>query len=442
MLVGFNHVYLAVGPAIEARMRARRLIHWFLMLFGTVVGVSFSYGAYLMHLKQAPSEEVAVAPQSGADVAALVRVAARHLESRHVEQALIAYRQALTLDPHSIDAVMGLAHGELMAGREPVAAREYERVLTLDHENSAARQELARLYSHQRPTWSQSERFYKEFLSLQPDDATMRLELARLLTWERKAGEAVEMFSSDAVQRQMNYQDQKSYAFDLVDAGRTNEAEGLLKKLLAERSKDSEIELRLASMYAVRRDWDSAIPLYASLLHNAPEDARLNLTYGMGLLATKRYQAALGPLEKARKAMPSNTEAAVSYSRALKGSGNLKKAAEEFHRGLSNTQDPGLVREYADLLLEKEDYREAEKSYKQALRLGLRDYRLLMGLAGALRGTGKYREALPYLEEAYALQPADRTAFELATTLQKVGRHKEALALLSKIEKPGKIGSE
>jgi thioredoxin-like negative regulator of GroEL len=59
-----------------------------------------------------------------------------------------------------------------------------------------------------------------------------------------------------------------------------------------------------------------------------------------------------------------------------------------------------------------------------------------MGLAGALRGNGKQREALPYLEEAYAREPSDRVAFELASTLQKVGQHKEALALLARIEKP------
>jgi Flp pilus assembly protein TadD len=99
------------------------------------------------------------------------------------------------------------------------------------------------------------------------------------------------------------------------------------------------------------------------------------------------------------------------------------------------------VREYADLLMEKHDYGGAEKSYKEALRLGLHDKRLLMGLAGSLRANGKQREALPYLEEVYAREPSDRVAFELATTLQKVGRDKEALALLRKIESPPKSRS-
>jgi tetratricopeptide (TPR) repeat protein len=136
--------------------------------------------------------------------------------------------------------------------------------------------------------------------------------------------------------------------------------------------------------------------------------------------------------------MPVNDKAGLAYARALKGSGNLKKAAQEFGRVALTSKDAGIVREYADLLLEKHDYRGAEKSYKQALQLGLRDARLLLALAGALRANGKHKEALPVLEEAYAMQPSDRVAFELASTLQKVGQRKEALAVLARIENPVK----
>jgi tetratricopeptide (TPR) repeat protein len=414
-------------------MRARRLIRRFLILFGTVVGVSFGYGAYLATLRRPASVARVVAP-TGGTVGNLVRTAAIHLTTRHVEQALVAYRQALTLDPGSIDAQLGVARGELIAGREPVAAREYERALLLDRNNVTALQQLARIYSHERQTWDRAEAKYKEFLGLRPDDVAGRLELARVLAWEKKSKETVEMFSSDAVQGQMTFQDRKDYAFALVQMGRSNEAETLLKKLIAERPSDSSVELQLAAIYAARHDWDTALPLYEGLLRMTPDDPQLNLTYGLGLLSVRRYPAALKPLEKARNAMPPNGEAQLGYARALKGSGSLKKAAKEFGRVANGNKNAGIVREYADLLLEKHDYHQAEKFYKEALRLGLRDTRLLMGLAGALRGDGKHREALPYLENVYAAEPSDRVAFELAATLQKVGRNKEALALLAKIE--------
>jgi tetratricopeptide (TPR) repeat protein len=419
-------------------MSVRRVVHRFLIVFGIVVAASFGYGGYLIRVRWAPPKEFFVAPQTSETVDGLLRNGAQYLETKHVEQALIAYRQALTLAPASIGAQLGVARGELMAGRESDAAREYERVLQLDHDNSTAFERLARIYSHQRETWAQSETKYKELLRMKPGDETAQLELARVLAWERKSEEAVEFFSRDAIRRQMTWQDQKDYAFALVRAGRSGNAEPVLKKLLASRPNDSEIKLQLAAIYASRRDWDAALPIYEALLRENSNDARLNLTYGLGLLSTKKYKSALGPLEKARQAMPSSSEAGLAYARALKGGGNLKKAAQEFGRIAATSQDPGTIREYADLLLEKHDYREAEKFYKQALRLGLRDTRLLMGLAGALRGNGKYREALPYFQEVYAKEPSDRVAFELASTLQKTGQHKEALALLARIDRPAR----
>jgi tetratricopeptide (TPR) repeat protein len=414
-------------------MRARSFIHWFLVVFGIVVGVSFAYGTYLMKVTRTFSEPHGVVSSSDA-VKNLVRTADLHLESKHVEQALVVYRQALTLDPGSVDAQLGIARGELKAGREAVAAREYERALSLDAANTTALQELARIYSHERKTWGSAEGKYKQLLELRPDNAAPRLELARVLSWDKKYKDAVEMFSSDAVRQLMTFQDRKDYTVALVQTGHSSDAEKLLKQLVAQHPKDSTVELQLAALYAARRDWDAALPLYEELLRQTPDDPRLNLTYGLGLLATKKYQAALKPLETARNAMTSSNEAQLSYARALKGSGNLKKAAKEFGRAVSGTQDPGILREYADLLLEKRDYRGAEKFYKAALHLGLHDSRLLLGLAGALRANGKLREALPYLEQVYSEQPSDRVAFELATTLQKVGRNKEALALLAKIE--------
>ena len=416
-------------------MSVRQVIHGFLIVFGIVVVVSFGYGGYLRHVRRPSRVEPVLAASSGETLERLLRSAALALEAKHVEQALVAYRQALTLAPRSIDAQIGVARSELMAGRESLAAQEYERVLPLDHDNASALQQLARIYSRQRVTWGQSENKYKDFLRVKPDDTAARLELARVLVWERKSREVVEMFSADAVQQLMTFQDQKDYAFALVQTGSGREAETRLRKLVAVRPNDSEIRLQLAAIYASRREWDAALPLYAALLRGNPDDARLNLTYGLGLLSTKRFQSAVGPLEKAHKEMPSSAEAGLGYARALKGSGNLKMAAQEFGRIVNSTQDRGIVREYGDLLLEKRDYRGAEKYYKEALRLGLRDTRLMMGLAGALRASGKHREALLYLEEAYANEPADRVAFELAGTLQKVGRNREALELLARIDK-------
>lgn len=404
-----------------------------LICLGITLAVCFGYGGYLRRERPLAGQKLVPAAPQTADL--LLQTAGVALQKKKVEQALIAYRKALTLAPGSVDAQVGVARSELLAGRESVSTQEYERVLVLDPRNEPALHELARIYSHHRQTWSQSEAKYTQYLQLKPADAAARLDLARICVWEGKSKEAVEILSSDAVRPLMTFEDQKAYAFALFKLGRGRDAETILKALLASQPADDEVREQLASIYASRKNWGSALPLYERLLQDRPDDPRWNLTYGVGLLATDNYKASLAPLEKVLKQTPSNSEARLAYARAWKGTGNLKKATQEFARALPQYhQNPEIVREYADMELEKRDYRGAENAYKDALGLGLRDERLIAGLAGALLGRGKDREALPYLKEIYANDPTDRQALELARTLKKLGHKREALDLLEKIE--------
>jgi len=419
-------------------MEFRKGINLFLAVFGIVLSISFSYAGYLIYKQRSPSrfsqEETFNSSHQNQNLAELLATAESQLKNSQVEQALIAFRKALSLNPASLEAQLGLAQGEFLAGREEVSAREYERAISLDSKNPKALLQLAHMYSHQKKTWGQSELKFREYLKVKPDDLEAQLGLARVLAWQGKAAEATEVFSRQAVARLMTQQDSRDYAFALVKSGQRDQAEPLLKKLLSERPHDWELKLQLASIYAERKDWDSALPIYSSVLQERPNDPRVNLTYGLGLLSQKNYKAALVPLEKARIGMPSNGEAGLGYARALKGVGNLRKAAKEFDRVVPEYQNnPGILREYADLLLEKRDYSKSEKYYKAAYKSGVCDERLLTGLGGALRGNGKSKEALPFMEEAYRRQPTDRLAFELAKLYQKLGRNDKALELLSKI---------
>ena len=195
------------------------------------------------------------------------------------------------------------------------------------------------------------------------------------------------------------------------------------------------MKLQLASLYAARQDWDAALPLYRALLQEKPNELSVNLTYGVGLLSAGDYRTALEPLARARNGLPSSGEAGLAYARALRGVKEYKSAAKEYERGLpAYRTDVGVVREYADLLLETRDYRKAESYYREAYAMGLRDVRLLVSLSGALRGNGKPRAALPYLEEAYRREPTDRLGFELAKLMHELGRTAEASQILSRIE--------
>ena len=418
-------------------MHMRRWIAGFAIVFAVVVGVSFTFGVYLLFKRNSPglSRRASPALVVEVDQGTLLAAAAAHLKEGQTEQALIVYRQVLSMNPSSVEAQLGLAQSELRAGREGIAQRELERTLELKPDDRVALLELARVYSHRVRTWPLAELKYREYLKQSSDDSQAWLELARTLAWQRKSAEAADIFTRNAVSARMNDKDWRDYAFALVRSGRLEQAVSVLSRLTAKQPQDFELRLQLASIHASRRNWEAALPIYESLLREKPSDPGLNLTFGLGLLSIKRYKEALGPLERARNAMPASGEAGLGLARAFKGVGDLKKADREFERALGlYRDDASVVREYADLLLERENYGKSERYYREAHRLGLRDDRLLVGFAGALSGSRKYKEALPYLEQAHERQPTDRLAFELAKIYQRLGRNDRALALIANIE--------
>lgn len=404
-----------------------------LALISVVIASSVAAGLYLRFQSTAPSSLRAAKQQPS--VAELLTKGDAYLKFRETEQALLLFRQAEALDSKSAKPHLGVAQAELAAGREAEAASEYERALKLDPKNSRALLQLATIHSHRSSTWRLAKAELSRYIALQPNDADAQLRMARLLVWQKEWKQSAEFYTLPSVAQLSTDQDRKQYIYALINSGQSDRAETVLKQVVTAGNPDFELRLQLASLYASRRDWDLAIPLYRSLNATRPDNPQINLTYGMGLLATRQYQSALEPLSKAASSMPGNGEAGLAYARALKGADEYKQADRQFDRIIPRFDSNAAVhREYADFLFEKKDYRKAERHYQAAYDLGLRDTRLLVGLSGALRAQGKPKKALPFLEQAYKQEPTDRLAFELAKVLHQVGQDSRATELISKLE--------
>lgn len=405
------------------------------MVFGGTVSASFGYGLLLLARAPLRSPGDARPASLPPDVLALLERSAEQLRKREVEQALLGYRRVLTLGP-SLPAQLGLAEGEWLAGRDAEAVREYQRVLRLDPVNQTALLRLARMHTGRRESWGLAESYYLQYLGLAPGDAQARLELARLLSWRGRVEAAADAYGRPEVQELLGPEDRRNYALALVRIGRGEEVEAVLAGISRSDPTDVDATLSLAGLHASRREWDRALPLYRAALARRPDDPRANLTYGQGLLAQGDHRRALAPLSKAAGLLPADPEAGLAHARALRGVGDLKRADKEFERVLALLDgQPAVEREYGDLLVTRKSYTKAADYYRRALSHGLKDERLLAGLAGALNAGGKPREALPYLEEAYALGRSGRLGLELAQLYRRLGRADRALELLAEIER-------
>jgi Tfp pilus assembly protein PilF len=419
----------------SAHQRWRGLFTAFFVVFCSVVFSSLSYAVYLLvKAPRPPQPEASQANPLPPDVAALLERAKGHLEKREVEQALLAYRRVLFTGP-LLEAQLGLAEAERIAGREDVAAAEYERVLRLDSGNTTALRHLARIQSGRKETWATAEGYLRGYLALRPDDAEAALSLARLYAWQGKAEAAAEVYTRPEVRALLGEQDRRDLAFALVKIGRGAEAEPLLKELLVAAPRDRDLSLTLAGLGARDGDWDAALAHYRTVLEQSPNDARTSLAYGQGLLARKNYRAALAPLAKAATALPSSAEAALAYARAARGAGFPELAERQFERAVALDNSPGVARELADLFLERRRPMKAEPLYRRAYERGLRDDRLLLAFGGVLAGNGEAAEALPLLETVYPRQPSERLAYEIARLHKKVGDNERALFWLTEVER-------
>src|SRR5262245_36549581 len=133
-------------------MTLRRRVAAALVLFGAATAIFYGFAGYLFYRRVRPPAAAKRETPDGR-TRELLTSATRHLERHEVEQALVDYRRVLALDPAWTEAQLGLARGELAAGREEIAAREFERVAALDPASAAAKLGLARIYSHRAATW-------------------------------------------------------------------------------------------------------------------------------------------------------------------------------------------------------------------------------------------------------------------------------------------------
>lgn len=190
-------------------------------------------------------------------------------------------------------------------------------------------------------------------------------------------------------------------ALALQRAGRTAEAEGLLRDMAREWPSRADSRYFLGILLYRSGRMEEALRLLAEATRMAPTDAEYATNLAIVLAETGRIGEALAAFRHAVAVDPDHAPAQVGLAAALAEAGDLEAAEAACRRALSRRpDDPEILRELGLLLALAGKGAEALGCFRRALDRAPDDGRLEADLGAALLERGEATSALPHLRRA------------------------------------------
>jgi choline-sulfatase len=160
-------------------------------------------------------------------------------------------------------------------------------------------------------------------------------------------------------------------AQSLKDAGRLDEAAGILEKLSRTDPDNAEVPLTLASVYYQQKKFDAAIAAGRRVLQLSPRYAVAVLDLAMSYQAAGQLDEAVAGFERTLELLPDNVKALLNLAEIHYARGEHQKAFDYYERAEKVVPGLGLVHHnLGTLALEMKRYDLAEAELRQAVALG------------------------------------------------------------------------
>ena len=160
-------------------------------------------------------------------------------------------------------------------------------------------------------------------------------------------------------------------AQSLKDAGRLEEAAGILEKLARTDPDNAVVPLTLASVYYQRKWFDAAIAAGRRVLELNPRYAVAVLDLAMSYQAAGRLDEAIAGFERTLQMLPDNVKALLNLAEIHYARGEHQKAFDYYERAAKVVPRLGLVHlNLGNLALEMKRFDIAEAELRQAVALG------------------------------------------------------------------------
>ena len=321
------------------------------------------------------------------------------------------------------------AHLAVRASDLPVAIQAIDRALAISPNWEEAALFKARVLVSMKDL-NKVQRFHEQYLDDQPRATAMRLSYARLLVDQKQWDKAREQYKKVIAANPRDADAMFMISQLALQSGDLADAKKYLQRTLVLQPENDQARLALGQVAEQQKRYDDAIAAYSAVdsaeLHF---DAQTRL--GVAL-------AAQGKLEQARAhlhaLLPKNeaqrVQLALAEEQILRDARRYPESMDVLTRVLEDFPDNAELLYARALVAEKLNQVDvAERDLRRILKKDPKNSNALNALGYTLADrTGRYQEALGFIEQALALKPDDPFILDSMGWVQyRLGNHAEAL---------------
>jgi tetratricopeptide (TPR) repeat protein len=353
------------------------------------------------------------------------------LKTKNFAEAVKEFRAALSLNPVSVAAHVGLGVALQETGDAVGAVTQFQKAIQLDPHDAAAHYHLAVAFGRE-GNLNEAKAELVETLKLRPDSAEAHYTLGLLLVdwpYPKDFAGAAKQFE-EALKYKANFPEAHEELGEvLLTLGNWDAA--LAQFRAAIRLKPAFPEAYCGIGLALKRkgDLDGAFEAYRAALRLRPGDGEAHYELGLVFMREKKLDEAIAEFREAIKLRPGYETSYYDLGRALSLKGRTQAARVEFQKArdlhdqhVEETGQAIQLNNAGVALMQRRKFAQAETKFRNALDINPTYGIALFNLGLVLAAQSEFNSAVTEFRKALAQEPINpKIHFDLARALELDG---------------------
>ncbi len=355
----------------------------------------------------------------------------RDLKAKNFTEAVKEFRSALSLNPGSVAAHVGLGLALQETGDAVGEVTQFQKAIQLDPRDAAAHYHLAVAFGREGDL-KEAKAELLQTLKLKPDSAVAHYTLGLLLVdwpYPKDFAGAVRQFQ-EALKYQANFPEAHEELGEVfLTLGNYDAALAQFRAAIKLRPAFPEAYGGIGLALRRKGDLQGAFEAYRAALRLRPEDGEAHYGLGLVLMREKKLDEAIAQFREAIKLKPGYEKAYYDLGRALSLQGQTQAAKVEYqkawdlrHQQIEETGQAIQLNNAGVALMQRRKFAQAEAKLRKALDINPTYGDALFNLGLALASQDKFKPAITEFRKALVQEPINpKIHFDLARALELDG---------------------